>query len=525
MNRTTQRLLFIVLVVVLVGSVHGVNYMYLSQYEMTIFGDRIKFWHEDTCGGPVHSNSQIAIMENPVFYDLVTQAGPENDFWRGSDYNPQFLGPDPIFHALPVTIPDSLYYYRRTANHYYNPGAYHQMRCRISGSQVTMWTWYLGIAFDSMAPGTVREDFAIDSAVCIFTETQLELMGYDIIGDVVIASAKRIRIMNDVRVGGPTSGPPEYRVYEDNPNYVVIASEGEIKIANTPANGRNNSNGYGFGQSDQDSTNVVLTAAIYALDESFTFEQQNDPDSGYVCECPGDGQDNRGTLYLYGALTQRRRGYLHRGTLGSTGYAKQTRYDERLRYRPNVVIEIPTEGETTDSVNFGNVPVGTAVWDTANIYLPYDGTLGNVMATWPFYAVRTPPYSGMHFLIPVRFIPPHIGLFTGMLQVTTSFRLYHIPIRGRGVTGGAPPPIPDPGAYPNPFNATTMFRFNMQTAGNVKLEVFDIQGRHVRTLMDAWQSAGAHQVSFNAENLPSGLYIARLIMPDRVRNVKLLLIK
>ena len=111
-----------------------------------------------------------------------------------------------------------------------------------------------------------------------------------------------------------------------------------------------------------------------------------------------------------------------------------------------------------------------------------------------------------------------------MLQVTTSYRMYQIPISGRGVTGGAPP-LPDPGAYPNPFNASTMFSFALQTAGNVKLEIYDIQGRHVRTLVNTWQSEGSHHIFFNAEDLPSGLYIARLIMPNRVRNVKLLLIK
>ena len=46
-------------------------------------------------------------------------------------------------------------------------------------------------------------------------------------------------------------------------------------------------------------------------------------------------RDDRGTIYLFGSLTQMRRGYVHRTNNGSTGYLKQYRYDKRfLQTRP-----------------------------------------------------------------------------------------------------------------------------------------------------------------------------------------------
>ena len=80
MNKTAQYLHFAALLVALCGAAYGINYAYLSDQELTVFGDRIRFWHEDTLSGPVRSNYQIAIMENPVFYDIVIQAGSWTDF-------------------------------------------------------------------------------------------------------------------------------------------------------------------------------------------------------------------------------------------------------------------------------------------------------------------------------------------------------------------------------------------------------------------------------------------------------------
>ncbi|WP_340106007.1 family 43 glycosylhydrolase [Rhodohalobacter sp. 8-1] len=64
--------------------------------------------------------------------------------------------------------------------------------------------------------------------------------------------------------------------------------------------------------------------------------------------------------------------------------------------------------------------------------------------------------------------------------------------------------------YPNPFNPGTEIRFQLPEATDVRLNVFDMLGRKVATLVDSRMAAGEHRVSFDASNLSSGIYIYRL---------------
>ena len=67
------------------------------------------------------------------------------------------------------------------------------------------------------------------------------------------------------------------------------------------------------------------------------------------------------------------------------------------------------------------------------------------------------------------------------------------------------------GNYPNPFNPETTITYSLPEASEVKLEVFDLTGRSITTLVDgATQAAGEYSVNFDASNLPSGIYVYRL---------------
>jgi predicted outer membrane repeat protein len=79
--------------------------------------------------------------------------------------------------------------------------------------------------------------------------------------------------------------------------------------------------------------------------------------------------------------------------------------------------------------------------------------------------------------------------------------------------------------YPNPFNPTTMIRYDMKHTGLVSVKVYDILGREVATLVHAIVPAGFHKVTWNAANLPSGIYVCRMEAPGFAFARKLLLIK
>jgi len=79
--------------------------------------------------------------------------------------------------------------------------------------------------------------------------------------------------------------------------------------------------------------------------------------------------------------------------------------------------------------------------------------------------------------------------------------------------------------YPNPFNPTTTINYQLPVNGHVTLNVYDILGREVKTLVDERQVEGSHSVRFDASNLPSGVYFYRLQAGTFTETKKLMLIK
>ena len=64
--------------------------------------------------------------------------------------------------------------------------------------------------------------------------------------------------------------------------------------------------------------------------------------------------------------------------------------------------------------------------------------------------------------------------------------------------------------FPNPFNAMTEIEFNIAQAGEMLLTVFNIQGQVIQVLSKGRYEAGPHRLTWDAEGLPSGIYICRL---------------
>ncbi len=83
---------------------------------------------------------------------------------------------------------------------------------------------------------------------------------------------------------------------------------------------------------------------------------------------------------------------------------------------------------------------------------------------------------------------------------------------------------------PNPFNPSTTFSFMLARTGKVTLNVYTLRGQLVRTLVDEAMEAGPHTVNWNgADNTgrqaPSGVYLVRMVAPDRIQSRRITLVK
>ena len=81
-------------------------------------------------------------------------------------------------------------------------------------------------------------------------------------------------------------------------------------------------------------------------------------------------------------------------------------------------------------------------------------------------------------------------------------------------------------SYPNPFNPDVKINYDLSNDGNVSLVVYDLMGREVATLFDGAQVAGSsHEISWNASNQASGVYILRMTAGNYTTTQKLTLEK
>ncbi|HKI47182.1 MAG TPA: YCF48-related protein [Balneolales bacterium] len=79
--------------------------------------------------------------------------------------------------------------------------------------------------------------------------------------------------------------------------------------------------------------------------------------------------------------------------------------------------------------------------------------------------------------------------------------------------------------YPNPFNPTTEIKYSIVKTGIVRLTVYNVLGQEVQQLVNGLQSAGDHQIEFNANRFSSGVYIYRLEENGHVQTRKMILLK
>jgi hypothetical protein len=79
--------------------------------------------------------------------------------------------------------------------------------------------------------------------------------------------------------------------------------------------------------------------------------------------------------------------------------------------------------------------------------------------------------------------------------------------------------------YPNPFNGQTSIKYSLPVSAEVKLDILDILGRKIVSLINSRQPAGYHDIIWRGDDLPSGIYFFKLQAGDFVDTKKMVLLK
>jgi len=79
--------------------------------------------------------------------------------------------------------------------------------------------------------------------------------------------------------------------------------------------------------------------------------------------------------------------------------------------------------------------------------------------------------------------------------------------------------------YPNPFNPSTTIRFAVPQAGHVRLAVYNMYGQLMDVLVDGMREAGSYDLTWTADNLPSGTYLYTLQTAGKIQTRKMVLVK
>ncbi len=79
--------------------------------------------------------------------------------------------------------------------------------------------------------------------------------------------------------------------------------------------------------------------------------------------------------------------------------------------------------------------------------------------------------------------------------------------------------------YPNPFNPATLIQYQIPDAGFVTLKIYNLLGQEIVTLVDGYIESGSHAVVWDAENVPSGIYLYKLSTENYYKIKKMTLIK
>ena len=304
------------------------HYDYITNYEVTRFGEIIWFWSLDTIWGPLRSNDYIGMKYSPHFFGPVYTSKD-----RFLYYAPDriFFNYPPHFNCPPFPFPESYPHLIELADPIIESDSGRLMtRVVMRGDEgIDVFQYPLGRG-SSPEPGDEEGDpvMHLDPPEwqVIYIDGLSEVYG-ELVGKLTIYSSGNMYMVDNIYYEG--ADPRDGRFDEDDMEHILgLVSDRNIIIRDNERNGR----GDGFrnyGPQSMDHHSITINGSLVALGESITFEHQNDEWEAYQ----GTWSDERGIIHHKGGRAQYRRDYLHRPNHGpprGTGYGKDWMYDHRL---------------------------------------------------------------------------------------------------------------------------------------------------------------------------------------------------
>jgi hypothetical protein len=195
----------------------------------------------------------------------------------------------------------------------------------------------------------------------------------------------------------------------------------------------------------------------------------------------------------------------------------------------NASLSFQTICRTFANRDFGIVEIsrnrGRAPWQTLlQLSAASRPEWGNNQNTWFNQSIPLSAYAGDTVLIRFRLTSAAgasgFGWLVDELQLNVG-TLSAVTQKGTGI----PSSYSLAQNYPNPFNPSTVITYQLPVSNSVTLEVFDMLGRTVATLVNQRQAAGSYSVNFNAAAFSSGVYFYKLTSGSFTETKKMLLVK
>jgi len=79
--------------------------------------------------------------------------------------------------------------------------------------------------------------------------------------------------------------------------------------------------------------------------------------------------------------------------------------------------------------------------------------------------------------------------------------------------------------YPNPFNPATMIKYALPEAGQVSVNIYNLLGAEVASLVNNYQKAGRYEIQWHAGDLASGVYVVQMRSAGFTQTRKAMLMK